>query len=130
LSISSFNYHPIIGLVVLAALFLQPFIGLIHHSRYKKLGRRQIWSYLHMWNGRLMIPLGIINGGLGLKLAGASNQIKIAYAVVAAVMFVLWVLFSILSSFRRRRQTRRSSKRLRKVAETPEESKLAPPRYK
>ena len=45
--------------------------------------RRQIWSWLHLLTGRLAIPLGIVNGGLGLKLAGASTGLKTAYAIVA-----------------------------------------------
>jgi hypothetical protein len=88
------NYHPIIGIVVFIALFFQPLLGFIHHAKFKKLGRRQIWSYLHLFNGRIMITLGIINGGLGLYLAGASKGLKTAYAVVAAVM---WALCEFLS---------------------------------
>lgn len=115
LSISAINYHPIIGLVVFAALFFQPILGLIHHSQFKKLRRRQIWSYLHLWNGRILIPLGIINGGLGLHIAGASNEIKTAYTAVAGVLGGLWIIVAILSEVRRRRTvtnpSRRSSRR-------------------
>ncbi|KAH8885440.1 hypothetical protein GQ53DRAFT_606058, partial [Thozetella sp. PMI_491] len=104
------RYHPIIGLVVLAALFFQPILGLIHHYRYKRLQRRQVWSHLHLWNGRLTISLGIINGGLGLYLAGAANNLKIAYAVVAGFMWLLWMFFAVFGEIRRARAGRKSTR--------------------
>lgn len=106
------------------ALFIQPFLGLMHHSRFKKLRRRQVWSHLHIWNGRLTIPLAIVNGGLGLRLAGAAARVKTAYAVVAAVMVALWAAAAVLSECRRRRADRRASRgrlaRRVKVAEASE----------
>jgi hypothetical protein len=101
LNIAAINYHPIIGMLVLFALLFQPFLGLMHHSRFKKLRRRQVWSHLHLWNGRIMIPLGIINGGLGLKIAGASSTVKTAYAVVAGLIGGAWFLIALLSECRR-----------------------------
>jgi hypothetical protein len=95
--------------VVFAALFFQPILGLIHHSQFKKLRRRQVWSHLHLWNGRIMIPLGIINGGLGLRMAGASNGIKTAYGAVAGVLGGLWLLVAIFSEVRRRKAARQDS---------------------
>ncbi|KAH8903658.1 hypothetical protein BR93DRAFT_947285 [Coniochaeta sp. PMI_546] len=109
LNISGINYHPIIGLVVFAALFFQPILGAIHHSQFKRLRRRQIWSHLHLWNGRIMIPLGIINGGLGLRIAGASKEIKTAYAVVAGVLGGLWISVAIFSEVRRRKAVKKTS---------------------
>ena len=38
--------------------------------------------------------LGIINGGLGLKLAGGDGVFVIAYSVVAGVMFVAYLAVS------------------------------------
>jgi len=108
LNISGINYHPIIGLVVFAALFFQPILGLIHHSRFKKLRRRQIWSHLHLWNGRVMVPLGIVNGGLGLHIAGATKGIKAAYGAVAGVLGGLWILVAIFSEVKRRRAAKQT----------------------
>jgi len=99
----STSYHPIIGLVVLIFLFFQPFLGVAHHIKYKKVGGRQIWSYLHLFNGRIFITLGIANGGLGLWLAGASKGLKTAYIVVAVIMWVLWMLSAVWGEWRRGR---------------------------
>ncbi|KAH8650194.1 hypothetical protein BX600DRAFT_108650 [Xylariales sp. PMI_506] len=101
LEVPGFNVHPIIGIAVLAALFFQPALGWIHHVRFKRLRRRTGWSHLHIWVGRLAITLGIINGGIGLQLAGAPSTAKTAYAVVASIMWLVWVLAAIYSAFRR-----------------------------
>ena len=60
------NTHTILGTVVVAALLLQPFLGYIHHRRYQSISNRTAWTYIHVWYGRMLIILGIINGGLGL----------------------------------------------------------------
>jgi predicted Na+-dependent transporter len=67
-----------------------------------------MWSYLHLFNGRIMITLGIINGGLGLYLAGASQSLKTAYAVVAAVLWALWMLAAFAGEIRRCRADRKA----------------------
>lgn len=41
--------------------------------------------------GRIVITLGIINGGLGLKLSDNTTKGKIGYSVVAAIMWVVWM---------------------------------------
>lgn len=42
------RYHPIIGIVLFVVLFIQPVLGLLHHFRFKKVGRRTFWSYGHL----------------------------------------------------------------------------------
>ena len=41
--------------------------------------------------GRIVITLGIINGGFGLKLSDNTTKGKIAYSVVAAIIWLLWM---------------------------------------
>ncbi|KAL7629637.1 hypothetical protein AAE478_001159 [Parahypoxylon ruwenzoriense] len=95
------NAHPIIGIVVLVLVVLQPALGLVHHARFKARGRRTGWSHAHLWVGRCAIVLGAINGGLGLKLADASRDVIIAYAVVAGVMCCLWLVAAVVGEMRR-----------------------------
>lgn len=102
------RYHPIIGLLLFALLFFQPIMGYIHHLRYKKLQRRTVWSYGHLWLGRIAITLGMINGGLGLLLAydaplgfAPSKGQVIAYGVIAALMWLLYVTAAIVGERRR-----------------------------
>lgn len=68
-------------------MILQPLFGLIHHLRFRKVQKRTIWTWIHMWYGRTLIILGIINGGLGLRLAHITTPVggKIAYGVVAGI---------------------------------------------
>ncbi|KAK4170910.1 hypothetical protein QBC36DRAFT_341007 [Triangularia setosa] len=95
------SYHPIIGIVVLVCLLLQPLFGFIHHAKFKRLQMRQMWSYLHLFNGRIFITLGMANGGLGLWMARASRELKTAYVAVAAVMWVLWMLAAAYGEWKR-----------------------------
>jgi hypothetical protein len=108
------SYHPIIGIIVFVMLFFQPILGFIHHLKYKKYSCRTIWSYGHLWLGRILITLGMINGGLGLLLASdapaftgiapSQGQI-IAYGVIAGIMWLLWVSASVYGERRRKIST-------------------------
>lgn len=102
------NSHPIIGIVLFVVLFLQPILGFVHHKMFKKYGTRTAWSYGHLWIGRAAITLGIINGGLGLRLAGNSHSGEIAYAVIAAIMWLAYVVSIVIGEQRRRRARKNS----------------------
>lgn len=101
------HHHPVIGIVIFIVLFFQPIFGMLHHSGFKKYGGRTFWSYAHLWLGRATITLGIINGGLGLRLADSHGRSSrsgiIAYSVVAALAWVAMVVASILGEKRRRK---------------------------
>ncbi|KAF7957464.1 hypothetical protein EAE96_003045 [Botrytis aclada] len=97
--------HSIIGLVVAGCLLLQPITGLTHHMLYKRRGGPNVATYPHVWWGRAAITLGIINGGLGLRLADNSKKGEIAYGVIAGFIWVTWVaviLFATVKSRGRR----------------------------
>lgn len=106
------NAHPIIGIVLFVVLFFQPILGFLHHFMFKKHSRRVVWSYGHIWLGRIIITLGIINGGLGLKYARElpldrpSNGAIIAYGVLAGVMWLLYVASIVVGERRRSRAAR------------------------
>lgn len=84
-------YHPIIGIVVVSLLAFQPVIGLLHHRLYKTSSNPTGWSTLHVWLGRLVITLGIINGGLGLRFAADTTKGEIVYGVFAGLVWLVWV---------------------------------------
>ncbi|TAQ83604.1 hypothetical protein B7494_g8072 [Chlorociboria aeruginascens] len=96
------NTHTIFGTVIVALFLLQPFFGILHHSSYKKVQKRGIFSYMHIWYGRILIILAVINGGLGLKLAANTTHGEIAYGVVAGVMFLIYLAVFGATSFRKR----------------------------
>lgn len=90
--------HPIIGIVLFALLAFQPILGFLHHVFFKRYNARTIWSYGHIWFGRIAIILGIVNGGLGLGLAkrtgfmAPSEGAVIGYSVGAGVMGLAYIL--------------------------------------
>lgn len=100
------EYHPVIGIVVFVLLFFQPIFGFLHHAMYKKHQSRTLWSYTHLWLGRIVITLGMINGGLGFELADTMNMGSrtgmIVYAVVAGVIWLAMVAAALLGERRRR----------------------------
>jgi hypothetical protein len=112
------SYHPIIGITVFVLLFFQPILGYIHHLQFKKYSRRTVWSYGHLWLGRVVVTLGIINGGLGMLLASnapaflsfrpSKGQI-VAYGVVAGNVWLLWVATAIVGEQRRSRALARKA---------------------
>jgi len=82
-------------------MFLQPVLGYMHHYAFVKERRRTFWSYGHLWLGRLLITLGMINGGLGFLLALNTTTGPIVYGVFAGIFWVLYVA-SIFVGERRR----------------------------
>jgi hypothetical protein len=114
--------HPIVGLAILGVALFQPLWGIIHHKKFKrgleawKAGRstqkpgRTGFGRLHLWIGRVLITLAMVNGGLGFRLASKSpfppaKSAKIAYAVGAAIMWLLYII--IVSVFEVRKVARR-----------------------
>lgn len=93
------NGHPIIGIIVVGLLLLQPPLGLIHHYIFKRKHIRTKWAIAHVWWGRALITVAIINGGLGLQLGGNSEKGEIAYGVIAGVIWLTWVIVSTSSYF-------------------------------
>ena len=86
-------------------LLLQPILGILHHVFFKKYSKRTVWSHAHIWIGRIFITLGIINGGLGLRLAGsASAGQEAAYGVVAGLIWLVWIGAAVFGEVKRLRR--------------------------
>ncbi|KAI1855488.1 hypothetical protein JX266_000353 [Neoarthrinium moseri] len=95
--------HTLLGTVVVCLMVLQPALGWVHHTHFVKHQKRSVVSYAHIAYGRSLMLLGVINGGLGLQLAGAPGRLVVAYAVVSAVIGVLYAAIKLTTSFRKRR---------------------------
>lgn len=103
--------HAIVGIVSFILASTQPLSGLLHHFKFVKTLHRNVWSAFHLTLGRAAIILGMINGGLGLQLAGNASTGQIAaYGVVAGVMGVVFIAVAVYSEARRL-----SGKRIQKV---------------
>jgi hypothetical protein len=87
--------HPVIGLVVVCTIVVfQPVLGSLQHMYFKRTGRRSVYGYMHRWIGRGAIILGIINNGLGFRLASNDVNIpKTSYIrnfVLAGLLALIW----------------------------------------
>ena len=96
--------HPIIGIVLIVLVTVQPLLGWVHHKQFVRTGGRGAASQGHIWMGRVAIILGMINGGLGLQLARVSKRYVVAYSVVAGVMGLVYVTSIVLGELRRSRR--------------------------
>lgn len=120
------GYHPIIGMVMVGCLVLfQPALGLLQHMHYRKTGTRSSFGVLHRWGGRLLIALGVVNGGLGFKFSGIGNPGvpkagAIAYGVVAGIMGLVYVGIVLLKSFK----SKHSAKAVSVTGGTPPKSPI------
>jgi hypothetical protein len=92
------GYHQVIGYVLVGIILsAQPILGLLQHMHFRKTGTRSGMGVGHKWLGRVVIMVGIVNGGLGMRQSGpvgdswVPNYAPVAYSVVAAVIFVLYV---------------------------------------
>ena len=83
--------HTVIGLVVISMLAIQAALGAWAHAKFRAKGRGGWMSLTHMWLGRTLLALGMINGGIGLMLADNTTGGKIAYGVVAGVMGSVYI---------------------------------------
>ncbi|KAF2798037.1 iron reductase domain protein, partial [Melanomma pulvis-pyrius CBS 109.77] len=99
------NKHVVIGLVVFIMFFVQGFAGYAHHLLFKKYQKRTLFSYFHLWSGRLCVTLGMINAGFGFQITrkGFSNWEVITYTVFAVTIWVTYVVSIVVGESRRRK---------------------------
>ena len=56
--------HQIIGILAVVGLIIQALLGYKHHQDYKKTGQRTVVSHSHLWLGRVVVVLGMVNAVL------------------------------------------------------------------
>ncbi|RGP74308.1 cellobiose dehydrogenase [Fusarium longipes] len=93
--------HTRMGTAVCALITLQPILGYMHHRHFLSHGKRGIISHIHIWFGRALMIIGIVNGGLGLQLASSSRAFIIAYSVIAGLAAVLYLGAAVVGERRR-----------------------------
>ncbi|KAL2059731.1 hypothetical protein VTL71DRAFT_10223 [Oculimacula yallundae] len=87
--------HTIFGMAIVVLFLLQPIFGIMHHKQYKRNFARARVSHLHIWYGRILMALAVLNGGLGFKLAANAKNGEIAYAVIAGVVGITYIAMCI-----------------------------------
>ncbi|KAL3963958.1 hypothetical protein ACCO45_000962 [Purpureocillium lilacinum] len=96
------NTHTQLGVFIVSLMGLQPIFGFLHHRHYLRNRRRGIISYVHIWYGRSLMILGVVNGGLGLQLAGNPQPFVTVYIAVAAIVAAAYLAVSAFALFRKR----------------------------
>ncbi|KAI0841100.1 CBD9-like protein [Hypoxylon sp. FL0890] len=99
-------HHTILGTVVVCLMVVQPVLGWFHHRYFVKHQQRGIVSHAHIWYGRALLTMGVVNGGLGLQLAEAPRTFVVVYEVLAAIMFAIYIASAVLGQVRRTRRNR------------------------
>ncbi|GJN77876.1 DOMON domain-containingprotein [Purpureocillium lilacinum] len=97
------NTHTQLGVFIVSLMGLQPIFGFLHHRHYLRNRRRGIISYVHIWYGRSLMILGVVNGGLGLQLAGNPQPFVTVYIAVAAIVAAAYLAVSAFALFRKRK---------------------------
>ncbi|KAI3332886.1 hypothetical protein F4824DRAFT_474025 [Ustulina deusta] len=87
--------HQIIGILVFVFVIAQLALGYLHHRIYKKTQQPTKMAPIHVWLGRLVILLGIVNGFTGFPLALSPGY---DFALLGVVSFVLPVFLLILGA--------------------------------
>nr|OQO27787.1 hypothetical protein B0A51_05845 [Rachicladosporium sp. CCFEE 5018] len=96
--------HPVIGIALFLVLLVQPVLGWMHHKMFKEKRTRTAWSWTHIGIGRLAILVGMINGGLGLQLAGDTEKKHVVpYAIVGLVFGLAYIGAIVWGELKRRR---------------------------
>lgn len=86
--------------MLLAFVFVQAVGGVLHHLQYNKIHRRTAITHTHIWFGRGIITLGMINGGFGLQLTEESTRSYIAYGVVVGLVWLIWMAIDVWATFK------------------------------
>ncbi|KAF5667414.1 cellobiose dehydrogenase [Fusarium denticulatum] len=82
--------HVILGTIVCVLMIVQPVLGWVHHRNYVKYQRRTTISYGHIWYGRGIMIVGIINGGIGLQLSSTSTGLIVGYSIVGILVSAIY----------------------------------------
>jgi hypothetical protein len=84
-----------LGLILFLALFVQGGLGWYHHKRYQedKPTSRRWFTHLHLWLGRLLLFLALINIGLGMQLYGDGPGAQAGWYVISIALMALYTFF-------------------------------------
>jgi hypothetical protein len=62
---------------------------------YAKHGKPTPLGLAHRWSGRVLLVLGVINGGLGAWLSNEDKNFIIPYSVVAVIVYAAWAIIAV-----------------------------------
>ncbi|KAF5025282.1 hypothetical protein F66182_2615 [Fusarium sp. NRRL 66182] len=107
--------HTKMGTIVVVLITMQPVLGWLHHRHFVNHGKRGIVSHVHIWFGRALLIIGIVNGGLGLQLASSSMGYIIAYSVIAGIAALLYIGGAFLGGMRKTSRAKEMSTQMSQI---------------
>lgn len=107
-------------------MLIQPVLGWFHHKYYVKHQSRGPVSHGHIWYGRALMLLGLVNVGLGLQLTSASTTLMGLYAIMAAVVGAFYISIKIFKFMMRRNAAQLEDLDIRKIPSNAKDSRFAP----
>lgn len=96
------QYHPVIGMILLGLLCVQPATEIANHRFYKNHPRIIVTAHIHLWLGRALLVAGAIQGGLGFVFAASFHNAvpdtwpRVTYAAVAAFVWTFYIIVGIV----------------------------------
>ncbi|KND89668.1 hypothetical protein TOPH_05675 [Tolypocladium ophioglossoides CBS 100239] len=89
------SYHQILGFIIVAFILVQFSLGFLHHTQYRKTQAPTKYGRVHLWLGRLIIFLGVLNAFFGFAFAldrkyGLVLAGLIIFGALATLFVVIW----------------------------------------
>src|SRR5579859_7126526 len=86
------------GIVIIGLIVMQALLGYYHHHRFirDKPSHRRWFTHAHLWLGRLVIVLGLANGGFGLLRAYVATKYAIIWWGVCGALAVIYGVISLV----------------------------------
>ncbi|KAI1127137.1 CBD9-like protein [Nemania abortiva] len=84
--------HPFFGTVLVILVGIQIWFGWWHHRNFVKLQRKTTPTFVHRWNGRLLLALGTINTAFGILFAKEKAAAKLIWGTLAAVEAIVFLI--------------------------------------
>ncbi|KAI1657188.1 putative iron reductase domain protein [Daldinia decipiens] len=85
--------HQVIGILIFIFIFAQFALGFLHHRNFKKTQQKTKMAPIHVWMGRVIIVMGVVNAFLGFPLAQASQY---NYVLAGLILFLFPAMILIL----------------------------------
>ncbi|KAH8202957.1 hypothetical protein TruAng_002903 [Truncatella angustata] len=97
--------HQVIGILLFILVLGQFVLGFMHHRIYKKTQQPTKLAPVHVWMGRVIIPVGVINAFLGFRFA-QSPQYNYILAGLVIFFFPVFALILITKKFIQKRRNK------------------------
>ncbi|KAL7814632.1 hypothetical protein V8C44DRAFT_36580 [Trichoderma aethiopicum] len=80
------SLHQVLGFIVILLMFVQLAMGILHHLKWRKTQKPTTFGKIHLWNGRVVMTLGAVNGYIGF---GFALDRRYALIVLGIVFFLV-----------------------------------------